>query len=375
MLGLLVLAVGATAQLSPSPTYSPPSATAGTVASSSTPNTQWSNVLGNALWFYDAQRSGNLSESVYGNRVSWRNDSALQDGSDWGIDLTGGWYDAGDYIKCTFPLGFTMFNLAWGALSHGHGFDLASQTAYLDSTLRWGYTWLSKAHPSDDVLYVQVGDSAVDNDYWGGDQDIPDPRPAYPVNASSPGTDIWASTAAAFALGSLLYSSNATWNPTSSYAQASDPSLKDQALSSELLRHAETLYNVANTTTPMALYSDSVTAAASAYASSGYGDDLCLAALSLAMATNNSQYYSDAYNQYYKGFHLSGSNQAYTWDSKYPAVYTLFVEIATARPALAEGAGLDANLTGWQGEAERYFDGIVNQTIRNGYLTRREWLL
>jgi endoglucanase len=28
--------------------------------------------------------------------VDWRNDSALEDGSDWGIDLTGGFHDAGD---------------------------------------------------------------------------------------------------------------------------------------------------------------------------------------------------------------------------------------------------------------------------------------
>jgi endoglucanase len=99
-----VLPILTLAQLTPSPTYSPPSATAGLTSSTSTPNAQWSNVLGNSLWFYDAQRSGKLDQGTYGNRVSWRNDSALQDGSDWGLDLTGGWYDAGDYIKATFPL-------------------------------------------------------------------------------------------------------------------------------------------------------------------------------------------------------------------------------------------------------------------------------
>jgi hypothetical protein len=52
--------------------------------------------MGNSLWFYDAQRSGNLDQGTYGNRVSWRNNSCTTDGSDWGIDLSGGWYDAGD---------------------------------------------------------------------------------------------------------------------------------------------------------------------------------------------------------------------------------------------------------------------------------------
>jgi endoglucanase len=84
------------AQLSPSPTYQPPEAAQGTQSSTSQPNQQWSNVLGDSLWFYDAQRSGRLNEGAYGNRVEWRNDSALEDGSDWGIDLTGGFYDAGD---------------------------------------------------------------------------------------------------------------------------------------------------------------------------------------------------------------------------------------------------------------------------------------
>jgi endoglucanase len=84
------------AQLTPSPTYQPPEASQGTQSSTSQPNQQWSNVLGNSLWFYDAQRSGRLDEGAYGNRVDWRNDSAIEDGSDVGIDLSGGFYDAGD---------------------------------------------------------------------------------------------------------------------------------------------------------------------------------------------------------------------------------------------------------------------------------------
>lgn len=93
---LLGLVTSVAAQLTPSPSYNPPPAESGTVPSVNTPNTQWSDVLGNSLWFYDAQRSGNLDQGTYGNRVSWRNTSGMEDGSDWGLDLTGGWYDAGD---------------------------------------------------------------------------------------------------------------------------------------------------------------------------------------------------------------------------------------------------------------------------------------
>jgi endoglucanase len=60
--------------------------------STKAPNVQWSTLLGDLLYFYDAQRSGKLPDS---NRVSWRNDSATDDGKDVGVDLSGGYYDAG----------------------------------------------------------------------------------------------------------------------------------------------------------------------------------------------------------------------------------------------------------------------------------------
>src|SRR5229473_319722 len=78
------------AQLSlPSPPFLPPPAASGAQPSTqgSIPNSQWSTLLGSLLYFYEAQRSGRLPTT---NRVSWRNDSALNDGSDVGLDLSGG---------------------------------------------------------------------------------------------------------------------------------------------------------------------------------------------------------------------------------------------------------------------------------------------
>ncbi len=93
--------------------------------------------------------------------------------------------------------------MSWGALTHGAGYDSANQTAYLDQMLRWGLDWsmrvripvlahpvfsllthIRQAHPQSDVLYVQVGNATLDNSYWGGDQNIPTPRPSYAINAS-----------------------------------------------------------------------------------------------------------------------------------------------------------------------------------------------
>ncbi|XP_069960134.1 uncharacterized protein [Cherax quadricarinatus] len=50
----------------------------------------YSQVLCMSYLFYEAQRSGHLPSD---QRVTWRWDSALSDGSDVGHDLTGGYYD------------------------------------------------------------------------------------------------------------------------------------------------------------------------------------------------------------------------------------------------------------------------------------------
>ena len=91
---LLILPIYAQIPFPKSP-FSPPNATYGTnpsPANVTIPNPQWTTLLGNLLYFYEAQRSGKLPQS---NRVAWRNDSALQDGRDVNLDLTGGYYDAG----------------------------------------------------------------------------------------------------------------------------------------------------------------------------------------------------------------------------------------------------------------------------------------
>lgn len=94
---LVFLSQFANAQLVlPNPPYLPPNASFGAQPVSSLGpslvNLHWSSTLGNLLWFYEAQRSGDLPPT---NRVSWRNDSATADGQDVGLDLSGGYYDAG----------------------------------------------------------------------------------------------------------------------------------------------------------------------------------------------------------------------------------------------------------------------------------------
>jgi Glycosyl hydrolase family 9 len=49
-------------------------------------------LLGKAFYFFECQETGKLRK---GHRVKWRGDSYLHDGKKEGLDLSGGWLDAG----------------------------------------------------------------------------------------------------------------------------------------------------------------------------------------------------------------------------------------------------------------------------------------
>jgi hypothetical protein len=59
----------------------------------------YTDILGASFLFYEAQRSGNLSATLGGNRILWRGNQLLDDGSDVGRDLSGGYYEAGSVLS------------------------------------------------------------------------------------------------------------------------------------------------------------------------------------------------------------------------------------------------------------------------------------
>ncbi|NJM81019.1 MAG: hypothetical protein HC854_17975 [Flavobacterium sp.] len=88
-------------------------------------NTQYADALQKSMFFYQAQQSGPLPAF---NQVSWRANSALNDGSDVGKNLTGGWYDAGDHVKFGFPMAYSATILGWGALDFKDGYVKSGHT-------------------------------------------------------------------------------------------------------------------------------------------------------------------------------------------------------------------------------------------------------
>lgn len=130
-----------------------------------------------------------------------------------------------------------------------------------------------------------------------------------------------------------------------------------------MARHAEQLYAFAiNATGGQTTYQTSVPAVAPSYESSGYTDEVTLAALFLSWVTNSTSLYQTAEN-YYEQYKLGGQDGVFNWDSKTPGLAVLFAQIAQS------SSGLGGKLENWRAEAERYFDNIVKSKSR-GYLTK-----
>ncbi|PWA64408.1 Leucine-rich repeat-containing protein [Artemisia annua] len=79
----------------------------------------WGDIVREALTksiiFLEAQRSGKHPPN---HRPPWRGDSALDDGKEVGVNLVGGYYDAGDNVLAhyVFPSGFVLSKRGWDAL-------------------------------------------------------------------------------------------------------------------------------------------------------------------------------------------------------------------------------------------------------------------
>ena len=237
----------------------------------------YAEVLQKTMYFYEAQRSGDLPET---NRVSWRADSCLEDGSDVGRDLTGGWFDAGDHVKFGFPMANSATILAWGGLEFQEGYLETGQFPFLLDNLRWVCDYFLKCHERDatgatTTYWGQVANGGVDHSYWGSPELYPLERPSYKIDRMNPGTDLACETAAALASCSILFRSTA-------------PGYADT-----LLEHARALYDFGDTY--RGVYSESITDAVGFYNSfSGFEDELLWGALWLHRATGEQSYLDTA---------------------------------------------------------------------------------
>lgn len=321
-------------------------ATKATPQATAAPAYNYAEALQKSILFYEAQQSGKKPEW---NRVSWRGDSRLTDGSDVGLDLTGGWYDAGDHVKFGFPAAWTATQLAWGALEFEAGHKDAGQYDALLRNLRWINDYFIKAHPTANVLYGQVGNGSTDHSWWGPVEVYPKEAPAYKIDATCGGSDLAGETAAAMAAASMVF-------------KTSDPTY-----SATLLTHAKQLYTLADSKRQK--YVECITDAQGYYNSwSGYFDELAWGAIWLYRATDDATYLAKAesfVNTGAGGFGSEGQTSylpykwTQDWDSKHYGSYLLLARL-TGKQKYKDA--IERNLAYWttgtpEGERVTYTPG------------------
>jgi len=121
------------------------------------------------------------------------------------VDLTGGYYDAGDNVKFNFPMAYTTTMLSWGALEYGKRMGV-TQLQSTRTAIRWATDYLLKcATATPGKLYVGVGDPNIDHKCWERPEDMDTVRTVYSVSSSNPGSDVAAETAAALAAASIVF--------------------------------------------------------------------------------------------------------------------------------------------------------------------------
>ncbi|XAR63661.1 Cellulase [Bertholletia excelsa] len=162
----------------------------------------YADALHKSILFFEGQRSGRLPPD---QRVRWRRDSALHDGATFGVDLTGGYYDAGDNIKFGFPMAFSATMLSWSVIDFGRNMGAERRNAVM--AVRWATDYLLKATAVPDVVYVQVGDPYSDHNCWERPEDMDTLRTVYRVDRNHPGSDVAGETAAALAAASIVFRS------------------------------------------------------------------------------------------------------------------------------------------------------------------------
>ncbi|WIA17948.1 hypothetical protein OEZ85_009440 [Tetradesmus obliquus] len=233
-------------------------------------------VLSLSLLFYEAQRSGFLPAN---QRVAWRGNSALNDRTPAGQDLTGGYYDAGDFVKFNLPQAFAMTMLSWGVLEFREGYEKAGELSHALATIKWGTDYLLKCDLGGKAVVAQVGLGQQDHSFWRRPEDIKDSRPVAICDASAPGSDVAAAMSAALAAAALVFK------------QA------DAAYAARCLKSARNMYSFANS--QRSLYWEKCSKDAQRYYPSHcYMDDLAWAAAWLNWATGEQQYLTEAAQHY-----------------------------------------------------------------------------
>ncbi|XP_009365103.1 endoglucanase 11 [Pyrus x bretschneideri] len=261
----------------------------------------YSDALTKSLLYFESQRSGRLP---YNQRVAWRDHSGLTDGLEQGVDLVGGYYDAGDHVKFGLPMAFTVTMLSWSVIEYRQQIAAAGELEHAMEAIKWGTDYFIKAHTSPNVLWAEVGDGDTDHYCWQRPEDMTTSRQAYKIDEKNPGSDLAGESAAAMAAAALVFKES---NPHYSHL---------------LLHHAQQLFEFGDKYREK--YDWSLGVVKSYYASvSGFKDELLWAALWLYKATDNEEYLKYVINKANSFGGIGWAMTEFSWDVKFAGLQLL----------------------------------------------------
>ena len=270
-------------------------------------------------------------------------------GKDVGIDLTGGYYDAGDNVKFNFPQASALTLVAWSGVEFADGYKKAGQWDQLLDMVKWGADYFVKCHSGKNELYVQVGDGQIDHGHWYPPEYMDYEYPSFKIDAENPGSEVAAETASSLAAASILFKD------------------VDSSYSETLAKHAVEIYDFADQY--RGDYTKAVPGAQAYYQSfNGYNDELVFGAMWIYRLTGDEKYYekfkaiADAQYGDQDPKKYSGSTGPISWDDKRPGAYILAALVTKEQSRM--------------NEAYRYCDAIISQPKTPGglwYSSLSQW--
>ncbi|KAL0763997.1 endoglucanase 23-like [Brassica napus] len=282
----------------------------------------YSEALRKSILFFEGQRSGRLPKQ---QRMTWRGDSALNDGKNLNTDLVGGYYDAGDNIKFHFPMAFTATMLAWSSIDF-QSYMSQNDLGHNLIALKWATDYLLKTVSQlPNRIFVQVGEAQADHDCWERPEDMDTPRTAFALDAPDPASDLAGEIAAALAAASIAFKQS---RPKYSVV------LLDKAI--KTFQYADS---------HRGCYTDNPNvnkAVCPFYCSvNGYKDELLWGAAWLRRATGDDYYLEYLVNNR-QAFGQDFNYLEFGWDNKYGGVNVLIAKEIFEKDAIALTAYKDA---------------------------------
>ncbi|XP_073127114.1 endoglucanase 8-like [Henckelia pumila] len=277
----------------------------------------YGDALSKSVLFFEGQRSGKLPSN---QRLSWRKDSALHDGRDKGVDLTGGYYDAGDNVKYNFPMAFSTTMLAWSVIDYGT--SMGPDLRHAREAVRWSTDYFLKCTTVPGVVYAGVGDPNADHNCWQRPEDMQTPRTVYAVSEKAPGSEVSAEIAAALAAASMVFKDS------------------DKGYSNLLLQRATKVFEFADKF--RGSYNSSIGRGVCPFYCdyNGYQDELVWAAAWLHKATGNPHYWNYV-SQNIKT--LTSAMLEFGWDAKHAGINVLVSKYVLNNPSLVNTTPFLAN--------------------------------